>query len=184
MKNAILSAVGLVLLLQAPAAPAQDIAQVRELLAVSGAEKQYEQMQAMMLENMRAGFSKGFADAARGKTIDPAKHERARAIADRHMQALLQDFSAEMHRTMPFNRLVEEVYVPLYQRTFTRDELAAMIAFLRSPAGRKFIDATPRLMQDSVQIIKWKEIFEVIETAVDRCEDVANVIEGVIVKSA
>lgn len=38
--------------------------------------------------------------------------------------------------------------------------------------------------RDSVQIIKWKEIFEVIETAVDRCEDVANVIEGVIVKSA
>jgi predicted phosphate transport protein (TIGR00153 family) len=35
-----------------------------------------------------------------------------------------------------------------------------------------------------VQIIKWKEIFEVIETAVDKCEDVANVIEGVILKSA
>jgi uncharacterized protein len=35
-----------------------------------------------------------------------------------------------------------------------------------------------------VQIIKWKEIFEVIETAVDKCEDVANVIEGVIIKTA
>jgi len=35
-----------------------------------------------------------------------------------------------------------------------------------------------------VQIIKWKEIFEVIETAVDKCEDVANVVEGVILKSA
>jgi uncharacterized protein len=38
--------------------------------------------------------------------------------------------------------------------------------------------------KDSVQIIKWKEIFEVLETAVDKCEDVANVIEGVILKSA
>lgn len=38
--------------------------------------------------------------------------------------------------------------------------------------------------KNSVQIIKWKEIFEVIETAVDKCEDVANVIEGVILKSA
>ena len=37
---------------------------------------------------------------------------------------------------------------------------------------------------DPVQIIKWKEIFEVIETAVDKCEDVANVIEGVILKNA
>jgi uncharacterized protein len=38
--------------------------------------------------------------------------------------------------------------------------------------------------RDPGQIIKWKEIFEVIETAVDKCEDVANVIEGVILKSA
>ena len=37
---------------------------------------------------------------------------------------------------------------------------------------------------DSVQIIKWKEIFEVIETGVDKCEDVANVIEGIVIKSA
>ena len=44
-----------------------------------------------------------------------------------------------------------------------------------------------RLFQDEkdpVQIIKWKEIFEVIETAVDKCEDVSNVIESVILKNA
>jgi predicted phosphate transport protein (TIGR00153 family) len=35
-----------------------------------------------------------------------------------------------------------------------------------------------------IEIIKWKEIFEVIETAVDKCEDVSNVIESVILKNA
>jgi len=38
--------------------------------------------------------------------------------------------------------------------------------------------------KDPVQIIKWKEIFEVIETAVDKCEDVSNVIESVMLKNA
>jgi hypothetical protein len=37
--------------------------------------------------------------------------------------------------------------------------------------------------KDPVQIIKWKEIFEVIETAVDKCEDVSNVIESIILKN-
>ena len=37
---------------------------------------------------------------------------------------------------------------------------------------------------DPVQIIKWKEIIEVIETAVDKCEDVANVLETVTLKNA
>ena len=38
--------------------------------------------------------------------------------------------------------------------------------------------------KDPVQIIKWKEIIEVVETAVDKCEDVANVLEAVTLKSA
>jgi predicted phosphate transport protein (TIGR00153 family) len=38
--------------------------------------------------------------------------------------------------------------------------------------------------KNSVEIIKWKEIYEVIETAVDKCEDVSNVIESVILKNA
>ena len=37
--------------------------------------------------------------------------------------------------------------------------------------------------KDPVQIIKWKEIIEVIETAVDKCEDVANVLESVVLKN-
>ena len=38
--------------------------------------------------------------------------------------------------------------------------------------------------KDPIQIVKWKEIIEVIETAVDKCEDVANVLETVTLKNA
>lgn len=38
--------------------------------------------------------------------------------------------------------------------------------------------------QNPVEIIKWKELFEVLEFATDKCEDVANVLEGVVLKSA
>jgi len=37
--------------------------------------------------------------------------------------------------------------------------------------------------KDPVQIIKWKEIIETMETATDKCEDVANVLESVVLKS-
>jgi len=35
---------------------------------------------------------------------------------------------------------------------------------------------------DVVYIMKWREIYEHMETATDRCEDVANVLEGVAIK--
>ena len=37
---------------------------------------------------------------------------------------------------------------------------------------------------DPIAVIKWKEIFETVEMATDSCEDVANVIEGVVMENA
>jgi predicted phosphate transport protein (TIGR00153 family) len=37
---------------------------------------------------------------------------------------------------------------------------------------------------DAINVIKWKEIYENLETATDRCEDVANIIEGVVLEHA
>jgi len=37
---------------------------------------------------------------------------------------------------------------------------------------------------DPIDVIKWKEIYETLEIVTDRCEDVANVIEGIILKMA
>jgi predicted phosphate transport protein (TIGR00153 family) len=37
---------------------------------------------------------------------------------------------------------------------------------------------------DPIEVIKWKEIYETMEEVTDRCEDVANVIEAIILKMA
>ncbi len=38
--------------------------------------------------------------------------------------------------------------------------------------------------QDAGHIIKWREIYQDMESTLDRCEDVSNVLEGVIIKNA
>ena len=50
---------------------------------------------------------------------------------------------------------------------------------LRRALGGLFEDGT-----NIIDIIKWREIYEHMETATDRCEDVANVLEGVALKHA
>ncbi|MBN1614157.1 MAG: DUF47 domain-containing protein [Deltaproteobacteria bacterium] len=36
--------------------------------------------------------------------------------------------------------------------------------------------------QNPIELIKWKEIFERIEEAIDVCEDVSNIVEGIVLK--
>jgi len=38
--------------------------------------------------------------------------------------------------------------------------------------------------EDSKMIIKWKDLYEHLEDAADRCEDVANILEGIVLKHA
>jgi predicted phosphate transport protein (TIGR00153 family) len=52
-------------------------------------------------------------------------------------------------------------------------------AVLRRAVARLF-----REEKDPITIIKWKEVYENLESAADRCEDVANTIEGVILDHA
>jgi predicted phosphate transport protein (TIGR00153 family) len=64
---------------------------------------------------------------------------------------------------------------------------AVEINRLENEADRAHQIALRRLFEeekDAIQIIKWKEILDFLEAATDRCEDVANVLEGVVVKHA
>jgi len=38
--------------------------------------------------------------------------------------------------------------------------------------------------KDAIEVIKWKEIYEYLENTLDACEDVANIVEGVVMKHA
>jgi uncharacterized protein len=58
---------------------------------------------------------------------------------------------------------------------------------LENEADRVCRDAISRLFdeeKDPIQLIKWKEIYETLERATDKCEDAANILESVVVKNA
>jgi len=59
------------------------------------------------------------------------------------------------------------------------------IYHLENEADTILIHAISRLFdeeEDAKTIIKWKEVYEHLEKAVDLCEDVANIIEGIILE--
>lgn len=62
---------------------------------------------------------------------------------------------------------------------------AVEINRLENEADRIHQEAVSRLFDDErdpIMVMKWKETLDFLEAATDRCEDVANVLEGVMVK--
>ncbi len=100
--------------------------------------------------------------------------QRAKELADVLVQA-----AAEVERAVCELRRRSDL-----KRIFER---CVEINRLENMADRVFRLAMAELFDDSrdiAYIIKWREIYEHMESATDRCEDVANVLEGVALKHA
>ncbi len=99
---------------------------------------------------------------------------RAKELADIIVQA-----AAEVERAIPQLRHRAEL-----EKILTR---CVEINRLENVADEVFRSAMAELFDDTTdmaQVIKWREIYEHMESATDRCEDVSNVLEGVALKYA
>jgi uncharacterized protein len=80
--------------------------------------------------------------------------------------------------------------MPALRRTSSPEEIRVQVREvhrLESEADSIERQALVRLFEnnpDPIHVIKWKNIIEVLESATDKCEDVANVIEGIVLKNA
>jgi len=65
------------------------------------------------------------------------------------------------------------------------DEHIVAINSLESEGDRIVRDALAQLFQtstDPIDVIKWKDVYELLEAAIDECEHAANVIESIVLK--
>ncbi len=99
---------------------------------------------------------------------------RAKELADIIVQAAL-----EVERAIPQLRHRAELKKVL-PRCVEINRLENVADEVFRSALAELFDSTT----DMAQIIKWREIYEYMESATDRCEDVSNVLEGVALKYA
>jgi hypothetical protein len=94
------------------------------------------------------------ADQMRGLA---AEHEDAQ-----NNEELMQIFTDSYHRMMDrlqeeymkevqFEDLIDEIYVPIYDKYFTEDEIRDLLDFYKSPTGKKMLEKSPDLMRESMQ---------------------------------
>ena len=118
-----------------------------------------------------------FINAAAGTMLRykiDAPSQRAKELADIIVQAAL-----EVERAIPQLRHRAEL-----ENVLTR---CVEINRLENVADRVFHAAQAELFEDTAdmaEVIKWREIYEYMESATDRCEDVSDVLEGVALKYA
>ena len=126
---------------------------IRELLAISGVAGMEEQMadQHAYIELMRIQPSYSqMMQFAVSEQKDLSEQDRQRLMGRlENFEPFAERFHDLFLERVDFSKIIESVYLPLYSSYFTADDLEKMIAFYRTPVGRKAIEVMPALMQEA-----------------------------------
>jgi hypothetical protein len=122
----------LMILLVPCAVAAQDAnrAQIRELMRVTGSAQLGIQFANAVSQDMARQLRQSRPDIS----------ERAIAVVNREVMKLFEE---------RIDGLLENV-VPVYEKHFTPAEINDLLAFYRTPAGRKAISVMPAVMNESI----------------------------------
>ena len=97
------------------------------------------------------------------------------SVAPRLAQVIQQQVQ-EIHRVLPKLRHMRHEHIMEHCVEINRLENVGD-RLLRDAMGGLFAGG-----QDALVVIKWRDIYTLLESATDKCEDVANVIEGIVLK--
>ena len=98
-----------------------------------------------MLPQIEASQRQMVAQMLAGQELDD--DQRAR------LDAILARSSAAMRQALTWEKL-EPVYFDIYRRTFSAEDIDAIIAFYETPAGQRMLDRMPTLMQHTMEAMQ------------------------------
>jgi len=135
-------ALGLASIAPALAAPPSD-ADINRLLAASRAQTMLDSM----LPQIEAMQRQQFQQVAQQRQLDAQQQEQMKRMEARTTQTIRQALSWQQLRPM---------YVDLYKKSFSKEDVLAMAEFYESSAGQSLLDKTPALMQNVMVAIQEK----------------------------
>jgi hypothetical protein len=124
---------------------------IRELILLSGGNTAAQQIVELTL----AQLSPAYETVVDQVLISETELSNDEKLALRTHLADYERFAATFRKRfqerIDMPELLESVYVPLYDASFSTDELEEIVGFYRTPTGRKVVRVLPRLLQQGME---------------------------------
>ena len=122
-----------------------------ELVELSGSQRVGPSVAGHFLQGLRPHHAQLVQDVMTSeKDLHPAEREAlTKHLSD--YDAFAISFTQHFSEEIDLDAVLIEAYLPLYDRYFEREELEQIVAFYRSPAGRKMVHVLPELVQQGLE---------------------------------
>ncbi len=120
---------------------------MKELFTVAGVQSHYFNLNNLIINQMQTSF---FNEA--NKTIDPNtfnedQRKQIGEILKARFGEMVKNYDGFVKTFLPYEKFVDEVYIPLYKEYYSHEEVKQLLAFYKTDVGKKSIVSAQQISQ-------------------------------------
>lgn len=143
---------------------------LKKLFEITGVINSYLGLNNQVINQMQTAYLR-----AADQSIDSSKYsveqkQQAGQILKTRFATMVKNYEEHVKKTMPFDKVVDEIYIPLYKQTYTANDVKELLIFYQSPLGKKTLEFSRGLNEQISKRISEKYdkvIFDFVKKQVD-----------------
>ena len=113
---------------------------LKKLFEITGVVNNYIALNSQVINQMQTGFLRAADKRIDGSTLTEAQKKQAGEILKARFSVMVKNYEEHIKKSMPYEQVTEEIYLPLYKETFSPAEVQEMLKFYESPLGKKTLE--------------------------------------------
>jgi len=148
---------------------------ILELIVVTKTEEEFLKSADTTMANMELSYPATIKSALEGMTELSAREreEMERSMIERYL-SISKKVRSRLPQLIDMKQVINEVYIPLYDKYYTESEIKDLITFYGTPTGKKVIEKGVLFFAETVKLIEEKINPKVRKIV----EDIAKELDG------
>ena len=113
---------------------------LKKLFEITGVINSYIGLNTQVINQMQTAYLR-----AADQSIDSSKYsveqkKQAGELLKKRFATMVKNYEGHVKKNMPFDKVVDEIYIPLYKQTYTANDVKELLIFYQSPLGKKTLE--------------------------------------------
>ncbi len=121
---------------------------LKELFEVTGVINNYISLNTQIISQMQTSYLREADQNIDGSTFSIDQKKQAGEILKARFATMVRNYEVHVKKTMPYDKVMREIYLPLYKETYSANDVKALLKFYKSPIGKKSLEFSKRASRD------------------------------------
>lgn len=143
---------------------------LKKLFEITGVINGYIGLNTQVISQMQAAYLRAADANIDSSSFSEQQKKQAGELLKKRFASMVKEYESHIKLTMPYDKVVDEIYIPLYKETYSPTDVQELLVFYQSPLGKKTLEfsrnANERLTK-RISSSYEKVIFDFVKKKID-----------------